>query len=389
MEKFDVIVVGAGISGCATAYALANAGAKVAVIDRYGPAAMASGWTLAGVRQSGRDPAELPLAMEAVGIWQTLHEELGKPTHYTRGGNLRLARNASEYEQIKALVAGQREQGLDLTFLSDNAAVRAVAPAVSEAILGASYCPTDGHADPQATSAAYVAALVRLGVTLIMGEAVEKLDVESGKVCGVMTASRRIAADRVVLAAGMFGNDLLKPHGLSVPIEPPMVTVIRTAPLPPVLDQVIGVCGGDWAGRQEVTGRLRLTSGALTWNGEIATIETASGLRPAIRPSLASLKEVIDKLGQLLPGLENAPIEECWGGLLDLTPDALPVLDHAPGIDGLIVGMGFSGHGFCLGPVTGRILSDLALGRRPNDLAAFKFDRFERIDRKASLELHG
>jgi sarcosine oxidase, subunit beta len=390
VEKFEVVVVGAGISGCATAYSLAKAGVKVAVIDRFGPAAMASGWTLAGVRQSGRDPVELPLAMKAVDIWQTLHKELGAPTHYTRRGNLRLARNETEYDQIKALVESQRVQGLDLDFLPDNAAIRNIAPAISRTVLGASYCPTDGHADPQATSAAYIGALTRLGVALIMDEAVEAIDVESGKVCGVSTASRKLAADRVVLAAGMFGNDLLKPHGLSVPIEPAMVAVIRTVPVPKILDQVIGVSGGDWAGRQEVTGRLRITSGALAWNGEMTTVETVSGPRPVVRPPLSSLREVIEKLGQLLPGLENTPIEELWAGLLDLTPDALPVLDHAPGIDGLVVGMGFSGHGFCLGPMTGQILSDLVLDRRSNeDLTAFKFDRFDSITQSASLELHG
>ncbi|UWL61888.1 FAD-binding oxidoreductase [Brucella pseudintermedia] len=390
MEKFDVVVVGAGISGCATAYSLAKAGATVAVIDRFGPAAMASGWTLAGVRQSGRDPAELPMAMKAVAIWQTLHEELGGPTHYTRGGNLRLARNEAEYEQIKALVESQKAQGLDLDFLPDNATVRNIAPAISEKILGASYCPTDGHADPQATSAAYIGALRRLGVVLFMGEPVQAIDVEGGKVCGVSTASRKLAADRVVLTAGLFGNELLKPHGLSVPVESPMVAVIRTVPVLRILDQVIGVSGGDWAGRQEVTGRLRITSGALAWNGEMATIETASGTRPVVRPPLSSLREVIEKLGQLLPGLENTPIEEFWAGILDLTPDALPVLDYAPGIEGLVVGMGFSGHGFCLGPVTGQILCDLVCGRRPNeDLTAFKFDRFDGIRHSASLELHG
>lgn len=104
MEKFDVVVVGAGITGCATAYALARSGAKVVVIDRYGPAAMASGWTLAGVRQSGRHPAELPLPMAAVKRWQVLHEELDAPTYYKQRGNLRLARNQAEHGPIQAQV---------------------------------------------------------------------------------------------------------------------------------------------------------------------------------------------------------------------------------------------------------------------------------------------
>jgi sarcosine oxidase subunit beta len=92
----------------------------------------------------------------------------------------------------------------------------------------------------------------------------------------------------------------------------------------------------------------------------------------------------------LLPGLDAAPIEECWAGLLDVTPDAVPVLDHVPGVEGLVVGMGFSGHGFCLGPVTGQILCDLISGRSPShDLSAFSFDRFSNAPAAGRLELHG
>ncbi|NWJ25755.1 FAD-binding oxidoreductase [Rhizobium sp. RM] len=390
MDRFDVAVIGAGISGCATAYTLAQMGAKVVLVDRFGPAAMASGWTLAGVRQSGRDPAEMPLALDAVNIWQTLHEELGAPTHYTRRGNLRLARNGNEYGVIRSMVSEQQGLGLDLAFLPDNQAVRDIAPAVSEAVPGASFCPTDGHADPQAVSAAYIAALLRHGVALAMGENVEAIAVSGGRVVGIKTDVRKLGVDSVVLAGGMLGNALLEPLGLSVPIRTPMVAVIRSRPVPPVLDQVIGVCGGDWAGRQEVNGRLRITSGMLDWLGSMETVTTSAGDRPLIRPPLSSLNAIIKTLDHLLPGLSETPIEECWAGLLDLTPDALPVLDHAPGISGLVIGMGFSGHGFCLGPVTGQILSDLVTGRQPaHDLSSFKFNRFGANTPQAKLELHG
>ncbi|HYZ64955.1 MAG TPA: FAD-dependent oxidoreductase, partial [Acetobacteraceae bacterium] len=92
----DVVVIGAGISGAASAYELATAGLSVLLLDRYGPAAMASGWTLAGVRQSGRHPAELPLARAAVALWGELSERLGADVRYRRRGNLRLARTEAE-----------------------------------------------------------------------------------------------------------------------------------------------------------------------------------------------------------------------------------------------------------------------------------------------------
>ena len=91
----DALVVGAGVTGLSAALALARAGARVEVLERHVPGAMASGWTLAGVRQSGRHPAELPLARRAVSLWRELDERLDAPTGYRQGGNLRLARNES------------------------------------------------------------------------------------------------------------------------------------------------------------------------------------------------------------------------------------------------------------------------------------------------------
>ena len=104
MSNPDVVIIGAGISGVSSALSLAEAGARVEVIERYYPAAMASGWTLAGVRQSGRDEKELDLARAAIKKWETLDERLGIKTGYVQSGNLRLARNFSEAHTISTLV---------------------------------------------------------------------------------------------------------------------------------------------------------------------------------------------------------------------------------------------------------------------------------------------
>jgi sarcosine oxidase subunit beta len=197
-----VIVIGAGISGAATAYELATAGLSVVIVDRYGPVAMASGWTLAGVRQSGRDPAELPLAKAAVDIWGSLAERLEVPIHYVRRGNLRLARTQAEFDVVSAIVAEQSAAGLGIELLASNAAVRALAPAIAETVIGASYCPTDGHADPKATVEAYLGAATRAGAVVRFAERVVSIDVEGGKVIGVTTDKGRIAAKCGVLLGG-------------------------------------------------------------------------------------------------------------------------------------------------------------------------------------------
>ena len=125
------------------------------LIEKHAIAAMASGWTLGGVRQSGRHPAELPLACAAVALWQELAARVGVDVEYRPSGNLRLARNGAEADLIRGLVMEQRALGLELDFLSGNDAVRAIAPAISPDVVGASYCPTDGHANPVKTTMAF------------------------------------------------------------------------------------------------------------------------------------------------------------------------------------------------------------------------------------------
>ena len=381
----DVVVVGAGISGAASAYELATAGLDVVLIDRYGPAAMASGWTLAGVRQSGRHPAELPLARRAVALWENLAEQLGAPTHYIRRGNLRLARTPGELATLGRMVEEQCAAGLDLSLL-DAKQVAQLAPAVSPAVLGASYCPTDGHADPQATVQAFVDAAIRAGAQTRFGESVLSIETANARVTGVTTSAGHIPAGCVILATGVFGNTLLQPLGLAVPMTVRMVTAVRTAPVAAVLDQVIGVANADCAGRQEVGGRFRFTGGSTEWHGEME-----DGARPRVRPPTRGVASAIGLFGGVVPAALDAPIDEIWAGLIDQTPDALPVLQSAAEPAGLVIAMGFSGHGFCLGPVTGQIAAAMAQDLPPDlPLEPFALARFDRWNAPAEpMTLHG
>jgi sarcosine oxidase subunit beta len=165
-----------------------------------------------------------------------------------------------------------------------------------------------------------------------------------------------------------------------------MVTVLRSAPGETVLEPVIGVANADCAGRQEADGRWRVTSGLLPWHGAMQP-----GPRPYVAPTAGSIAATVRTFAAVLPAFADARIEAMWAGLIDLTPDALPVIDAPPDVAGLVVAMGFSGHGFCLGPVTGRILADLVQGRAPTlDLAPFRLGRFEGCNAPAaSLTLHG
>lgn len=380
----DFVIIGGGISGLAAAYEIARAGHAVTLLESRRIAAMASGWTLGGVRQSGRHPAELPLAKAAVARWTTLDEELDAPTGYRRYGNLRLARSEAEVPVIRKLVADQTAAGLDLTFLDGGEAVRAVAPAVGPDILAASFCPTDGSADPDMACAAFAAAARRLGAEICEGVHVAGITVSGGKVTGVETSVGVIPTGVVIVAAGIHAPDLLTPLGIDLPLSIKRVSVLRTVAAPRQFDQVFGVANADCAGRQQIDGRFRVTNGIGDWPGD-ATLWT----RDSLQPGGNEVAALIRLTAQALPVIGRLGVDAIWGGLIDLTPDALPMIDQA-GPDGLVIGAGFSGHGFGIGPVTGQVLKALALGEAPGfDLMPFRAGRFGTRRESAELTLHG
>jgi glycine/D-amino acid oxidase-like deaminating enzyme len=383
----DVVIIGGGISGAAAAYELARAGASVTLLEKGALASMASGWTLAGVRQSGRHAAELPLAAAAVRRWEQLADELDSDVGYRQEGNLRLARTPEEVPTIANLVREQRARGLEVTFLDGNQAVRAVAPALAETIVAASYCPSDGHADPIATVHAFVAAAQRHGAAVRTDTKVTALNVAGGRVRGVQTGSGAIAADAVVIAAGVYSDELCALVGLDLPITVRLTGVVQTTPVPLLLRQVLGVANADFAGRQQVDGRLRMSGSVGEWRWPNADRELGA---EDVLPPAHNVASIITRGVAVLPALAEARVARVWAGLIDMTPDGLPVIERAPGIEGLVIAAGFSGHGFCLGPVTGRIVCELiAHGRSTLPIEAFRSARFAGMSGTANTELHG
>lgn len=383
----DVVIIGGGISGTAAAYELARHGARVVLLEQGDLASMASGWTLAGVRQSGRHPAELPLAMAAVRRWAGLSDELGADVEYRREGNLRLARTAEQVPEIERVIETGREQGLDLSFLPTNQAVRDVAPAIAETVVAASFCPSDGHANPTKTVQAFADAAIRHGATIRTGTTVLGIVAEGGRVSGVRTADGLTAADVVVVAAGVHSPALVAPLGIDLPLRIGIVAAIQTTPLPPLLAQVLGVAGADLAGRQQVDGRLRFTGGGRTWEHDLTEVAKSYEL---VQPSTGEIAGIVGRVSAVLPAFADAPIARIWGGLLDMTPDALPVIERSPEIDGLVLAAGFSGHGFCLGPITGQIIRELVVdGRASLPIEPFRSERFATIHAQEAATLHG
>ena len=224
------------------------------------------------MRQPGRAPAEMELAKEAVKIWETRHLQLDARTGYRQSGNLRLARTEDETEVIRNLVHFQAANGLPIELL-DTQQAQQIAPALSNEILLASWCPTDGHADPLRSVQGFQKAAERLGVTFQTNTAVTGIATHMANGCrrfnAIETANGSIVAGNAMLATGVQTNLLLGGLGVNIPMTTPLVSAFQTIPVTTSLGPVMGVANGDLAVRQQIDGRLRVKGGAEQLNANV------------------------------------------------------------------------------------------------------------------------
>lgn len=216
----DVVVIGGGIIGNATAYYLAKLGSRVIVLE--GSDHIGNGGSSrngGGVRQSGRDPRELPLVMYGIkNYWPTLSEELEVDCEYHQDGNLRLGKNEKHKQILNGLTERAVKVGLDVRMI-DGDEVRQMNPYLSDEVTCASWCPTDGHANPLTTTLGYYKAARKLGVRFITGEKVVALQKVKGKLRKVITANNVYEGEHVVLAAGLASREIAATVGIDIPMQ--------------------------------------------------------------------------------------------------------------------------------------------------------------------------
>ena len=412
----DVVIVGGGIVGCAAAYYLAGRGLAPLLLERDRVASQQSGRNWGFVRQQGRDPLEVPLMVEANRIWRGLEAELGAAIDWVQGGNLALAATPERMGLFEEWLGVARQFGLDTRLLRGRD-IEAVVPGIRGSWVGGMYTASDGHAEPvKATEALARAALAR-GARIQERCAVESLLTRGGEVSGVVTEAGEVRTTRVVCAAGAWSAALLRTAGVDLPQRLVRATVARTTPAPPVTRA--GVWGPAVAFRQRPDGRLNLAAGGAT--DYDVTLDALRHLRlflpnywknrklfrfhvgrPLWRdlgrlwprstrrrhpfthdrdveppPNADKVRRSLEEFRRLFPDLRGLEIEHSWAGYIDATPDAVPVLGEVAAPRGLIVATGFSGHGFAMGPIAGRLAAELAADGKPSlDLRGFRLSRF-------------
>lgn len=367
----DVVVIGGGIIGCAVAYYLAKKGSSVIVLE--GSDHIGNGGSSrngGGVRQSGRDPRELPLVMYGIKeLWPTLSEELEVDCEYHQDGNLRLGKTEKHLQILQGLTDRAVKVGLDVRMINGDE-VRRINPYLSEEVIGASWCPTDGHANPLTTTLGYYKTARKLGVRFISGEKVVELRKVKGKLRQVITENNIYEGETVVLAAGLDSRQIAATVGIDVPMQAAMLEALVTEAEPHMFDQMLGTAEADFYGHQT-------KHGSFVFGG-------SSGLEGFTKdngtPICCSLTAscICRGIMKYFPDLADAKIVRTWAGWMDKCADGVPVLGKVEEVPGLILACGFSGHGFGIAPAVGHELADLIVdGTTTIDMYDLRYDRFK------------
>lgn len=367
----DVIIVGAGIIGNATAYYLAQKGVKVLVLE--GSDYIGNGGSTrngGGVRQSGRDPRELPLVMWGIkNLWPKLSEELGVDTEYTQKGNLRLGKTEKHLEILQGLTDRAVACGLDVRMINQDE-VRAINPYLSDEVIGASWCPTDGHANPLTTTLGYYKKARELGVRFITGEKVLEIKKIKGKASKVVTPNNVYEGDKILLAAGYESRAIAATVGIDIPMQKVKIECLVTEAEPEMFPQMLGTAEADFYGHQTKHGSFVFggSTGLEAFNKDDGTpISSSIGVSCTCRGIM-----------KYFPALSDAKIVRGWAGWSDKCADGVPVLGEVSEVPGLYLACAFTGHGFGIAPAAAYNLAELLNGEKTTlDLSAFKYDRFK------------
>lgn len=422
-KKADVVVIGAGIIGITAALTLAERGRSVAVIDKGHVGGEQSSRNWGWVRTAGRDPREIPLVMESQRLWHDLNRKIGAETGHRKAGIVYLCETQKEVAAYERWLGDARAYQVNARMLT-GAEMEALLPGSTRSFIGAMHTPDDCKAEPSMATPAIARAAMARGATIHEGCAARGVETSGGRVSAVVTEKGAIACDAVVVAAGAWSRLFLGNLGIDFPQLWLLGSVLRTKPLQGGPDVTTGtptfsfrkrLDGGytiarrnktlveitpdsfrlfadfaptAWSMRKEISLRwskrfFEEAKQPRRWPLDAPTrFETQRTLDPT--PSAELLDESLDHLMRAFPFFRGLEVAQSWGGMMDATPDSVPVICEAPSTPGLFISSGYSGHGFGIGPGAGRLTADLVTGDAPLvDPSAFHIDRFRRARRSA------
>ncbi|SLJ87918.1 Glycine/D-amino acid oxidase [Novosphingobium mathurense] len=417
-SRVDVVIIGGGIVGVTTAYFLAKRGVSVAVCEKGEIGAEQSSRNWGWVRKQGGDPAELPLTLESVRLWQGMNEEIGFETGFRTCGSISLASSKADIAACERWIDSAREflPELGTKFLSKRE-LQGLLPGAPDNFEGGLYTATDGRAEPVLAAPAIARAARARGAAILTNCAVRGFETKAGRIAEVVTEKGVVACESVVLAGGIWCRAFCANMGIRLPQLKLRTSVMRTHPIDGAPETAALAPG--YSFRRGLDGGYTLGTGFMnyvdvvpdsfrflpefwpTLRHEWSTFRLRFGgrfveeLRTPSRwkldqsspfertrimdpkPVAGDLSNVIKTLAADFPVFAEAKVAETWAGLIDVSPDAMPFLTSVPDVPGFFVATGFSGHGFGNGPGAGHLMADLVTGNTPIvDPRPFRFTRF-------------
>ncbi|MGD9830161.1 MAG: NAD(P)/FAD-dependent oxidoreductase [Hyphomicrobiaceae bacterium] len=367
LSSYDVIVIGAGIQGTSSALNLALRGRRVLVIEKNTPAAHASGVNAGGVRSLWRHPAEIPLARASLELWRGIEDWLGADCEFHTGGSLRIAESEADMAALEQRVRDIADLGYAHEELLGQNALRAIVPDVAPHCVGGLIARNEGSASPYHTTRAFHARASREGVTFLIGERVQMVE-RCTVGWRVRTRAQQAEAPVLLNCAGAWGSQIAAQIGDTIPLVMEAPTMMVTERIPRFLSPVCGLVGRKLSFKQTRAGTLLIGGGHRGTVDRVNEVAHPDPLQLAI-----SARTVTD----VFPLMRDVRITRTWCGIEGMTPDHLPILGPSPSAPDAFHAFGFSAHGFALGPIVGKIMSDLIVdGDTPLPIAAFAPGRF-------------
>ncbi len=376
MKTKDVVIIGGGITGLSTAYYLARAGVKnIAVLEKRYLGSGSTGRCGTGIRQQFTTREHIILMRESVKLWLEWENNLPYPIHFRQGGYLWLLSSQSELVQYKNYVRLQNLLGVDSRIITPEE-VKEIVPGIDTSnIVGASWCPSDGNAYPFDTIFALSIAIKSYGVEVNTFEEVKDVVIEQNRIERVITDKEQYATHFVVNAAGFGAVKIGKMVNVSLPLTLYRHQIAVSEPVSSFLDPMV------------VKGELYFTQ---TYRGRIIG-GTDLHEKPTnnTHSTLSFLEQYANEILDVMPLLSSLNIMRQWAGFYVVSPDHHPILGPTS-VPGFIVGTGFSGHGFMLGPVVGKLLASYIVHGNmflpeANNLTIERFKKGKLIEEKAVI----
>jgi sarcosine oxidase subunit beta len=372
-DAYDVVVVGGGVHGLATAYYLAaNHGVRnVAVLDKGYLGGGGSGRNTAILRSNYLTPEGVRFYDRSLELYRHLAADLNFNVMFSRRGHLTLAHNDTSLRTMRWRAEVNKLSGVDSEVIDTGEVARLVpyldtSPATRYPILGALYHPPGGIIRHDAVVWGYARAADALGVHLHQQTEVTGIDVSAGRVTGVRTDRGRVAAPVVVNCTAGWSSLISDMAGVPMPVQTFPLQAAVTEPVRPFLDAVV------------VSGTLHVYV-SQTDRGELvfgASVDPFTSY--SMRGSLDFVEGLAAHVLELMPALSKMRLLRQWAGLCDMTPDYSPIMGPTP-VEGFYVDVGWGTYGFKAGPVSGEAMAEaVATGTVPEIIAAFGLDRFER-----------